>query len=587
MIGIRSPIVSVLGHVDHGKSSILDAIRGSNVVRGEAGGITQAIGASIMPYDVIWSRCGRLIERLKMKITIPGILFIDTPGHAAFTSLRKRGGSLADIAILVVDINEGFKPQTVEALEILKNTKTPFVVAANKIDLVAGFTHENENFLANLAGQSDSVKQELDKKVYELVGEIYKTAGIESERFDRVGDYTKQVAIVPCSAVKGIGLNELLMVITGLSQRFLEQNLLLNVEGPAKGVIIEVKDDKGLGRTIDIILYDGSLSVGDQIIIGTLDEPVIAKVRALLMPSPLRDMRDKNPGFTSVKSVLAATGVKISSPEINEKIIPGMPVFGFDENYKERILELAKSEVEESLVSTDGEGVVIKSDTLGGLEALASMLREKGIKIRKASVGNITKKDIGEAESVFDENPVDAAILGFNIKQETSTYKAKIFVKDVIYTLVEEYEEWKKKAEEALEAKKLHNAMRPAKIEVLKNCIFRMSNPCIAGIEVLEGFVRNGMKLMDFHGHRVGEIKSMQSSNENLNVAEKGRQVAASMPGVTAGRQVHEGEVYLSDLSEDEYRKLKELAKHLSKPEIELLKEIALIKRKNNPVWGV
>src|SRR5210317_242342 len=135
----RSPIVSVLGHVDHGKSSILDSIRGSNIVSGEAGAITQAIGASIIPLDVVKKKCGKLLDALNMKFSIPGLLFIDTPGHAAFTTLRKRGGSLADIAVVVVDINEGFKPQTIEAIEILRAAKTPFIIAANKVDKIGGF----------------------------------------------------------------------------------------------------------------------------------------------------------------------------------------------------------------------------------------------------------------------------------------------------------------------------------------------------------------------------------------------------------------------------------------------------------------
>ncbi len=586
-MNIRSPIVSVLGHVDHGKSSILDSLRGSNIVRGEAGAITQAIGASIMPLEAIKKRCGKLIEKLNMKITIPGILFIDTPGHAAFTSLRKRGGNLADIAIVVIDINEGFKPQTIEAIEILKSYKTPFIIAANKVDLIADFAKKSTNFLENYSLQKEETKQKLENKIYEIVGSIYEKFGISSERYDRVESYTTQVAIVPCSAKEQIGLEELLMVITGLSQKFLEQSLKLNAEGPAKGVILEVKEDKGLGKTIDVILYDGSLQTGETIIVGSLNEPFKAKIRSLLMPEPLVDMRDKKSKFRPVKEVVAATGVKIASPDFNQEIIAGMPLFGLREQNEDELKASAKEQVNEVTFDTDKDGLIVKADTLGSLEAIIKLLRDQNISIRKASIGNISKKDISDAESNHEKNPLQAVILGFNISNEESTEKVKIIVRDVIYSLIEDYEIWKKEEEQKLESKQLENITRPAKIEVLKNCIFRQNNPCIAGIEVIEGQIKTGVYIMDKTGKRICEIKSMQSENQNANVAERGRQVAASFPGITAGRHINEGETYYTDLTEEEFRKIKKLTKHLNKSELEILKEIVAIKRKTNPVWGV
>jgi len=324
-MNLRSPIIAVLGHVDHGKSSILDAIRGSNIVAGEAGAITQAIGASIIPTHTILKKIGKLIDAMKMDLKIPGLLFIDTPGHAAFTSLRSRGGNLADIAILVVDINEGFKPQTKEAIEILKAAKTPFIIAANKLDLLPGFRGSEETLSQTLGAQSANVVQDIEKKVYEIVGVLHEKFGLGSERFDRVEDYTQQVAIIPCSAKTGVGLEELLMVLAGLAQRYLEKNLSLDASGHAKGIILEVKEDKGLGKTVDVILYDGSLSVGDTIVYGTLDTPKSTKVRALFEPAPNTEIRDRKGKFRSVKSATAATGVKISAPDL-DNAVAGMPL---------------------------------------------------------------------------------------------------------------------------------------------------------------------------------------------------------------------------------------------------------------------
>ena len=264
---IRSPICTVAGHVDHGKTSVLVKIRGTAIVETEAGRITQAIGASIVPLTTIRKICGPLLERLNIKFTIPGLLFIDTPGHAAFTNLRKRGGNLADIAIVVIDINEGIKPQTTEVIDILKQYKTPFVVALNKIDLISGWQSNKTLLLENVSKQSATIQQLLDKKLYELVGRL-STFGLNSERFDRVDDYTKQIAIIPLSAKTGEGMPELLMVITGLAQKYLEKKLDIDIKRFAKGTILEVKETKGLGITLDVIVYDGTLKRNDLIVIG-------------------------------------------------------------------------------------------------------------------------------------------------------------------------------------------------------------------------------------------------------------------------------------------------------------------------------
>ncbi|MBS3127750.1 translation initiation factor IF-2, partial [Candidatus Woesearchaeota archaeon] len=320
---IRKVLISVLGHVDHGKTSLLDKIRSTTVTEGEAGLITQSIGASIIPIETIKRVCKDLLKN--QNITIPGLLAIDTPGHAAFTSLRKRGGALADIAILVIDINEGFKPQTIEALEILKSAKTPFIIAANKIDLLKGWQKKDTFLLSSLPEQKPETIQVLETKMYELVGKLNELQNINADRFDRVQDYTQQVAIVPISAKSGEGLPELLMVLIGLAQKYLEQSLKIHVNGPAKGTVLETKEDKGLGSTVDVILYDGSLKVNDTIVIAGLHGPIVTKVKALFEPYPHADMREKKTKYVSVKVAHAATGVKIAAKELEGALV-GMPL---------------------------------------------------------------------------------------------------------------------------------------------------------------------------------------------------------------------------------------------------------------------
>ena len=585
-MSIRSPICTVAGHVDHGKTSVLDKIRGTAIVETEAGRITQAIGAAIVPLTTIRKICGPLLERLNIKFTIPGLLFIDTPGHAAFTNLRKRGGNLADIAIVVIDINEGIKPQTTEVIDILKQYKTPFVVALNKIDLISGWQSNKTLLLENVSKQSTTIQQLLDKKLYELVGRL-STFGLNSERFDRVDDYTKQIAIIPLSAKTGEGIPELLMVITGLAQKYLEKKLDIDIKRFAKGTILEVKETKGLGITLDVIVYDGTLKRNDLIVIGGLEKPIVTKVKALFEPMPLAEMRDKKTKFKAVQSVSASTGIKISSPDI-ENVVAGMPLRACKEEELEKVKEEIQKEVEEVVIETDDKGIIIKADTLGSLEALIKLLKEKNITIRKASVGNISKKDIAEASTIYAEDPLKAVVLGFNVSCDMKEVGlVKIITSDIIYKIIEEFEKWQTEEKARKEKDQLSQLVMPCKLQILKGYVFRQSNPAVSGIEVLAGKLKVGVGLMKDEGKRITFVKSMQSEQENIEEAEKGRQLAISMDNVTIGRQVNEGDILYSIMPESDFRRLKKLKEHLKPEEIEAIKEIAAIMRKENPTWGI
>ncbi len=584
-MSLRSPIVTVLGHVDHGKSSILDAIRGSNIVATEAGAITQAIGASIIPLDIVKERCGILLK--DKQFSIPGLLFIDTPGHAAFTNLRKRGGNLADIAVVVIDINEGFQPQTIETIEILRNYKTPFIIAANKMDLIPGYKKKAQFVLKDIEEQNPAWITEFETRMYTIVGKMHELFGMESERFDRIESFTKQIAIIPTSAPTNHGIAELLMVLTGLAQKFLEETLKLDVSGPGKGTVLEVKETIGFGATIDVILYDGTIKVNDTLVIGGVDQPLITKIRALLEPNPLMEMRDKKSKYRNIKEATAATGLRIAAPDL-DKAIAGMPIrIAYNAAEAQQVGEELQAEVSEVMIATDDEGVIIKADTLGSLEAMNVLLKEKNIGIKRASVGPITKKDMAEANANFERDPITAAILGFNIPNEPSTENIKIITSNVIYRLIDELELWQAEMQRKQQAKELDNMIRPCKLEVLQNCIFRQSNPCVAGVEILAGEVRNGIPLMNKEGKLLTNIKSMERSKENVQTAKKGEQLALSLPNVIAGRQLFEHDILYSAMPEDHFREMKRLAKFLSKDEITVLKEIAEIKRKDNPLWGV
>lgn len=570
---IRQPLIVVMGNVDSGKTSILDTIRQTSIVKSEAGAITQMISSSSISLETIKKVCKDLLKN--KNLTIPGLVFIDTPGHAAFSNMRKRGGNLADLAILVININEGIKPQTIECIEILKKYKTPFIIALNKLDLITGYRSNPQLLvLQNIQNQAENVKQSIDKKLYELVGELYKNE-INAERFDRVDDYTKQIAMVPCSAETREGIPELLMVLIGLAQKFLEQQLETDLNKPAKGTVLEVKEEKGLGLTIDAIIYDGKIKVNDQIVVGGLEKPIVTKVRNLFLP-------DKGK-LQPKKEIVAAAGVKINALDVQE-VIAGMPLMVANENLEEA-KEKIQEEVEEVIIKTDEEGIVVKADSLGSLEAIVGMLKEAEFKIKKASVGPINKKDIADASS--DENKLNRVIIGFNIKGTNYQTDLKIITHDVIYKIIDDLKAWHEEEKKKDEAKALKDITKPAKVQIIQGCLFRQSNPCVVGVEVLAGTLTQDVSLIKEDGSTGGHLKTIQKDKETVKEAKKGDEVAISIPNITGGRQIKEKDILYVDLTENEFKDLKKFKKLLSPEDIELLKEFAELKRKEKSTWGI
>jgi translation initiation factor 5B len=573
----------VLGHVDHGKTSLLDFIRGSTVAAREAGAITQHIGATEVPIDAIYSVCGHLLGG--KKFSVPGLLFIDTPGHHAFTTLRARGGSLADLAILVVDINEGFRPQTHESVSILRQYKTPFVIAANKIDAINGWQRSDDIAINRVQQQRPMTKTLFETKLYELIGTIY-DKGFESDLYFNIKDFRKSIPIIPVSAKTGEGVPELLMVLVGLAQRFMEDQLSIE-SGPGKGTVLEVKEDVGLGTTVDAIIYSGTIRKEDTIIFGTSDEPLVTKIKALLKPKPMDEIRDPRERFESVKEVHAACGIKISAPDL-ASVIPGAPLRVVHGDEAELIAEIkSQSQVK---IELDTDGLFIKADTIGSLEALVKESREKNIHIRKVEIGNVSKRDIADTAAV--NNPLERVIFAFNVKilpeakEEMTDTEVMVFNEDVIYTIMENYETWLIKKKEEFEKKRREDYRHPGMVKFLPEFVFRVSHPAIIGVRVLGGRIKVNIRLMDEQGKLVGHIKGMQSENKAITEALQGQEVAISIEGVTVGRQINGGDIFFTDLPEGDVRKLQQLDV-LTDDEKDVLNKILGIKRKTNKLWGM
>lgn len=575
-MAVRSPIVCVLGHVDHGKTSLLDAIRGSAVAAKEAGAITQMIGASYLPREAIEKTSAPVANMMNIKVGIPGLLFIDTPGHEAFTNLRERGGSIADIAILVVDVAQGFQPQTLESIRILKQCRTPFVVAANKIDLVQGWKKQGtESFLKSFAKQPPHVQQAVDNRMYELMGSL-SAQGFDCERFDRVSDFRKQVAIIPLSAKTREGLAELLLLIAGLSQKFMEKRLELGL-GEGKGTVLEVKEEKGLGSTADIVLYDGRIAKGDEIIYLARDGARKTKVRALLEPNIAKGAKEK---YRYLENIEAAAGVKILAPGL-EGTIPGSPIYVVkDFEAQKRELEAQAGKL---LFESGEEGVILKADSLGSIEAILCLFGKHGIKVRKADIGAVTRLDVAAAKVVRAENRYDGVIFGFNVevmdeaRSEAEGSGVPIIWSNVIYKFIDEYEEWKKEERER-EKKELEAELPwPAKIRVLKGFFFRISKPAVFGISVEGGKLRKGIRLMSADGADLGEVKGIQNEGKAIEEAEAGLKVAISSDDIVLGKDVKEGDILYTAMGKGQVFKWEEKGESLGESEKLVLEEIKKI----------
>ncbi|WP_458405147.1 translation initiation factor IF-2 [Methanobrevibacter sp.] len=588
---IRSPIVSVLGHVDHGKTTLLDYIRGSTIADKEAGGITQHIGATEIPNDTIEEICGNFISRLTIKDLIPGLFFIDTPGHAAFTSLRKRGGALADLAVLIVDINDGFKPQTFEALNILKMYKTPFIVVANKIDMLFGWeTHEGASFKESFNKQAQSVQQELDAKIYEIVGTLYKE-GFQSERFDRISNFASQISIIPISARSGEGIIEVLAMLLGLAQEYLTEQLEINEDAPAKGTVLEIKEEVGLGLTIDSIIYDGVLRTNDEIALMTSSNEVLTtKIRSILRPLPLEEMRDSKKKFRKFDEVVAAAGIKIAAPNLDD-VVSGSPlrVLSDKENVEEEILK----EIEDITISTEDEGILVKADTLGSLEAIVKLLRELEIPIREADIGDVNRRDIINSSIALNENDAHGAIIAFNVnvnqnsQEDLENSDVKLFKGDVIYQIIEDYEAWIDEIEQAKKKAFYDAIIKPAKFMSLPKLVFRQSKPAIIGIESVSGTIKQGQSLINKNGEYVGVIASMEDKGETLPSIPRGQRVAMAIKDAIVGKHFDEGDELYVDIPEKHYKFIeREFKDKLTEDEFETLYEFVEIKRKQDPDWG-
>ncbi|MFQ5940927.1 MAG: translation initiation factor IF-2 [Nitrososphaerales archaeon] len=589
---LRQPVVAVLGHVDSGKTSLLDKIRGTAVQAREVGGITQHIGASSFPIETIRQVCGALFNKLNTEVRIPGLLVIDTPGHEVFANLRMRGGSAADISILVVDIMKGFEAQTHESLEILKNKKVPFVVALNKVDMIPGWRKGESMFVSqSLKHQQQVIVDDLDQRLYTVVGTLSRL-GFSAEAFYRVKDFTKEIVIVPVSAKTGEGIPELLAMLVGLTQRFMQSKLEVR-ENSVRGIVLEVKEEVGLGSTANIILLEGRIRQGNTIVVAKRDDIVATKAKVLLLPKPLDEMRDPRDKFVHVDEVSAAAGVKIASGDL-DGVLAGSPVYvAHDEKEIANLKSVIDSEIKSIVINTDKIGVVLKCDTLGSLEAITELLKKEGVSIRIADIGPITRRDVVEASAVKEKDRYLGVILGFNVRvfedagTEARDRSIKVFNEQIIYNLVRGYMDWTSFEKEREESTLFNELVAPCKFVFMKGFIFRRNDPAIFGVQIKSGTLKQKSVIMNKEGKEIGMVHQIQDKGKNIDEAKTDMQVAVSMKEPTVGRQINEGDILYTVPPTGHVKLLLNRFKYrLNEAEVKTMDEIIAIKRRVLPLYG-
>ncbi|KAG0297520.1 hypothetical protein BGZ96_006029 [Linnemannia gamsii] len=589
---LRSPICCILGHVDTGKTKLLDKIRQTNVQEGEAGGITQQIGATFFPLETIKQKTAVLNRDGSKEYKLPGLLVIDTPGHESFTNLRSRGSSLCNIAILVVDIMHGLEPQTLESLKLLRDKKTPFIVALNKVDRLFGWKAIPDNsFVDSLSKQSESVKREFETRK-DAVITAFQENGLNATLYYDNKNLGKYVSLVPTSAHTGEGIPDMIMLLVELTQTRMSERLMYISE--LECTVLEVKVIEGLGTTIDVVLSNGVLREGDRIVLCGLNGSAIAtNVRALLTPQPLKELRVKS-AYVHHKEVKASLGVKISAPDL-EKALAGsrLMVVGPDddeEELKDEVISDLTSLL--SSINKSGHGVCVQASTLGSLEALLEFLRVSNIPVSGVNIGPVHKKDIMRASTMLEKSKELACLLCFDVKvdkeaeQMAEEMGIRIFKADIIYHLFDQFTAYHKQLTEERRKDQAPSAVFPCILKMVPGAIFNKKDPIVIGVDVIEGVMKTGTPLCVININpetkakeivSLGKITSMEMNHKVVDTVKKGGsgggvaikvECAVYENAKTFGRHFNEQSEFYSMISRESINILKESFRNdLSKEE--------------------
>lgn len=588
----RCPIICIMGHVDTGKTKILDQIRQTNVQVNEAGGITQQIGASFFPQTKLKEQIAKLDPKaLKVACDIPGLLVIDTPGHEAFANLRNRGSSLCDMAIVVVDIMHGLERQTLESLKMLHEKQTPYILALNKIDRIYGWKQAKDtSSFVNLKKQASATKSNFEEKKLSTLTQLMKE-GINSKFYWENSEPEEYVSIIPTSALIGEGMPDLLGYITYYTQTFLEKKIVRN-ETDFKATVLEVKKVEGIGMTVDVILVSGTLRINDTIVLSGFDGPIVTTVKGILTPHPMKEMRVKNE-YISHEVAYGAMGLRLVATDL-EKAIAGSAVFQLtDKAQLPEFADILSGDIRrvKKIVKTGDEGVGVAASTLGSLEALLVYLKEEKIPVSHVTIGDMTKADMQKilapfsAEDKKNRKKEFLTVLCFDVRILPDAAKfaedngIKIIKADIIYHLSREFEKYVSGIQEARKREEGRKAIFPCQIKFVQ--VFHKKDPIIAGIEIVRGVVRPGTILCvpERDNLKIGVIETLEFNHKPLKEARKATGTVAvrikGIDGVHLDRHFQDKDAFASLLSRESIDALKEhFRDEMTKDDWDLVREL-------------
>lgn len=575
---LRSPICCILGHVDTGKTKLLDKIRQTNVQEGEAGGITQQIGATYFPVEAIQTKTAVMNKDGTQEYKIPGLLIIDTPGHESFTNLRSRGSSLCNIAILVVDIMHGLEAQTLESLRLLRDRKTPFIVALNKIDRMYGWDATPDGaFRESLAKQTRAVQREFEDRVAKTIV-AFAEEGLNAVLYYDNKNFARNVSLVPTSAITGEGVPDMIMLLVNLTQQRMSDRLMYLSE--LECTVLEVKVIEGLGTTIDVVLSNGILREGDKIVVCGLNGPIVTQIRALLTPQPLRELRIKS-AYVHHKEVKAALGVKITAPDL-EKAIAGsrLLVCGPDDE-EDDLRDEVMSDLTSLLNSIDksGRGVCVQSSTLGSLEALLDFLKVSKIPVSGINIGPVHKKDVMRSATMLEKARELACILCFDVPVDKDAERMaeemgiRLFKADIIYHLFDKFTAYNAEILEAKRRDAAPQAVWPCRLKTI--AAFCKRDPIILGVDILDGTLRVGtplavVKVDPATGKKeiidLGKITSLEINHKSQEIVKK------SQAGGGVAVKIEHAVYQSAKMFGRHFDEKDELLSHISRQSIDVLK---------------
>ncbi|XP_073146136.1 eukaryotic translation initiation factor 5B-like [Henckelia pumila] len=585
---LRSPICCIMGHADAGKTKLLDFIRGTNVQEGEAGGITQQIGATYFPAESIRARTKEL--KADAKLNVPGLLVIDTPGHECFSNLRSRGSELCDIAILVVNITCGLERQTRESLSLLKKSNTEFIVALNQVDRLYGWkTCTNAPIMKAMKQQSKDVQIQFNRKLTQVITQ-FKEQGLNTELYYKNKEMGETFSIVPTSAISGEGIPDLLLLLVQWTQKTMIERLTCSNKVQCN--VLEVKVIEGHGTTIDVVLANGVLHEGDHIVVCGLQGPIVTSIRALLTPHPMKELRVKGT-YLHHKEIKAAQGIKITAQGLEHAIAgTSLYVVGPDDD-----LEYIKGAMEDKKTVMSGfdkidEGVYVQASSLGSLEALLELLKtpEFNVPVSGTSIGPVHKKDVMKASIMLEKKRDYGTILAFDVKVTPEAREladklgVKIFVANVIYHLANQFKAYIGNLKEEKKKEAAEEAVFPCVLKIIPKHVFNKKDPIVFGVEILEGTAKVGTPLCvpgkDFID--IGRIASIANNKKPVEYAKKGQNVSIKIIGSNAeeqqkmfGRHFEIADELVSKISRNSLDALEEhYAEDLSAEEVILLSKL-------------